>query len=194
MIRLFGVSLAVVVILVFVLVSRGALPVSETAGGSWRGWWMGGERLERLQAEFVKLEQDHQRLSQETAKRIAALEERIESQQSRLSQLDAPGGGGSIRGRLESGSVTAKQEDKEWKLANLFNRAREFRQRVEFPRPFAKPPKVIMGMVGMDFNQEKIQFVASAEEIDAKGFTVLFVTRAEERPREVRVEWLAFGQ
>ncbi|MBF0295331.1 MAG: H-type lectin domain-containing protein [Magnetococcales bacterium] len=96
--------------------------------------------------------------------------------------------------RLEHGNVAAKPEDKEWKLANLFSRTREFRQRVAFVTPFEKPPQVMLGIVLLDLQHDKIRFHAVPEAIDARGFTMLFESRAEERPREVKVEWLAFGR
>ncbi|MBF0178562.1 MAG: hypothetical protein HQM03_00905 [Magnetococcales bacterium] len=96
--------------------------------------------------------------------------------------------------RLEQGSVAAKPEDREWKLANLFSRTREFRGRVAFASPFARPPQVMLGIVLLDVQHDKIRFHATPEAIDESGFTMLFESRSEERPREVKVAWLAFGR
>ncbi|MBF0273055.1 MAG: H-type lectin domain-containing protein [Magnetococcales bacterium] len=200
MARWFWMSLTLVVILVGVLVFRGGLPVGGAGSGAgerdgqsirnnWQDWLLGGE-WNRLRSAVATLEAERSQVTR-MAERVVALETGLREQQSRLTALQAlmptPGE------RLESGSVLARQEDKEWRLASLFTRAREFRQRVAFSKPFAQPPRVMMGLVGIDFNQEKIQFLVSAEEVDAGGFTVLLVTRVEDRPREVRVSWLAFG-
>ncbi|MBF0192549.1 MAG: H-type lectin domain-containing protein [Magnetococcales bacterium] len=201
MARWFWMSLTLVVVLVGVLVFKGGLPVggagSDPGAGEgdgqparhWQSWLLGGE-WSRLRDAVATLESERSQVSR-LGERVVALETGLREQQSRLTALQAlmptPGE------RLESGSVLARQEDKEWRLASLFTRAREFRQRVAFSKPFAQPPRVMMGLVGIDFNQEKIQFLVSAEEVEAGGFTALLVTRAEERPREIRVSWLAFG-
>ncbi|MBF0260678.1 MAG: H-type lectin domain-containing protein, partial [Magnetococcales bacterium] len=99
-----------------------------------------------------------------------------------------------VESRLESGAVVARQEDKGWRIANLFQREREFRERVPFEKGFARPPRVVLGVVGMEPGQERLHFQLSVEGVDATGFTLLVMTRAEERPRELRVSWSAFGE
>ncbi|MBF0614702.1 MAG: hypothetical protein G8237_13195 [Magnetococcales bacterium] len=185
MVRFFWVSLTLVVILVGVLVWRGGVgPLPESGRGLAWPQWLVREDLTPLAESLARLETHISTLEKE----VLVQRSRIEELSQRLAARDQG------QDALESGSVTARQEDKEWKLANLFSRVREYRQRVEFARAFSVTPRVVLGIVGLDVNLEKIHFQASAEEIDAKGFTLLLMTRAEERPREVRVEWLAYGR
>lgn len=184
MFRLIGLLVAMG-LLVGLLVRGGAvtLPVTGSGGiGPVRGWLL-GEELPRLEQRTARLEAGREAMEREMADRLSALSDRLQS-------LESAAGAQ----RLEHGAVSARQDDREWHLANLFTRSREFRQRVVFSRPFDQPPRVMMGIVMLDYNQEKIRFQASPVEIDALGFTALLETRAEERPREVRVEWLAFGR
>ncbi|MBF0342504.1 MAG: H-type lectin domain-containing protein, partial [Magnetococcales bacterium] len=181
-------SLTLVVVLTGILVARGGLPVREgDTPGSWRAWLAGGEDPALWKTRLNALEEER-RLREEAAKeQLAALDARIRQLESRLAVLPEPQ-------RLESGAVLARQDDKEWHLANLFTRVREFRQRVEFSQSFAVPPRVTLGVMGMDLGPDRIHFQASAFEIDTRGFTLLLITRAEERPRELQLEWMAFGR
>ncbi|MBF0437920.1 MAG: H-type lectin domain-containing protein [Magnetococcales bacterium] len=183
---------AVIMVLVGVLVwwgdaSQASLSASKP---DIRGWLL-GDRLPRLETDVVRLEEGQKRSTSAMGERISSLEHQVEELKTLVVRLE---GVESAVARLESGAVSVRQDDGGWQLANIFTRVREFRQRVEFAKPFTQPPRVMMGIVMLDFNQEKIRFQSSAEAIDSKGFTVLFSTRAEERPREVRVEWLAFGR
>ncbi|MEO5330443.1 MAG: H-type lectin domain-containing protein [Magnetococcus sp. YQC-5] len=151
------------------------------------------KRAEQMHLEELqnKLVQDQNNSLLELRSKLLSLEGQITERNpiaERLAALEAQG----RMMRMDSGALSAKQDDKEWRLTNIFARTREFRQRVEFAKPFSEVPRVVMGIVLMDF-QEKIRFQASPEAIDLRGFTVLFETRAEERPKEVRVEWLAYG-
>lgn len=189
--------LLVMLILVVILAAREAPWVNAVVPAQWGeiDWrdWLSGGRMPRVEEGLARLEREHKQAVMAMQAELSALTGQVQALQAVADRLDAlESGTGQLR--LENGTVAAKQDDPVWRLTSIFTRVREFRGRVEFVKPFAQPPQVVMGIVMLDFNQDKIRFQASAEAIDAQGFTVLFSTQVEERPREVRVEWLAFGR
>ncbi|MEO5344793.1 MAG: H-type lectin domain-containing protein [Magnetococcus sp. YQC-9] len=193
MIRLFWLSLSLVVILSGLLFLRGGMPEGEAQPGGWRAWLLGSDALRVQQRELQEARDAQQREGvEENRTRLAAIETQLHRVLERLERLESLPK--SVDVRLEQGGVIARQEDKAWRIVNLFNREREFRERVVFEKPFSRSPRVTLGVVGMEPGLEKIHFQLTTESVDAQGFTLVVMTRAEERPRELRVSWMAFGE
>ena len=115
------------------------------------------------------------------------LRQKIASLENRLAQWEA------TPPPLAMGNVAVKKSDTGWQLTDLFSRVRQYRRRILFAHPFAKPPQIMLGITLLDLPDGKIRFHARPEKIDAQGFTLLFETRSEARIEEVQVNWLALS-
>ncbi|GAB0057663.1 hypothetical protein SIID45300_01995 [Candidatus Magnetaquicoccaceae bacterium FCR-1] len=193
MIRLFWFSLSLVVMLSGLLILRGGVPAGEGPNAGWRAWLLGEDaRRSRNEDRVAALEVGQRHGQEALLARLDAAESELHALRSRVEKLESLPR--SVEMRLESGALVVRQDDKGWRIANLFQREREFRERVTFEKGFAAPPRVMLGVVGMEPGQERLHFQLSVEGVDAAGFTLLVMTRAEERPRELRVGWSAFGE
>ena len=136
------------------------------------------ERISAMEVEQLKIP-----ILEEQLQRIATIETRL----NQLALLEKR------IGLLENGSVLAKKTDAEWTLTDMFSRLRQHRQAVVFSQDFPVPPKIMLGITMLDLPEEKVRFLARAEEIDTHGFTLVFESRSDSRIEEVQVDWLAFS-
>lgn len=96
------------------------------------------------------------------------------------------------RPTMETGSVKVRWDDSGWRLEDYFAKRRLWNQRVTFATPFAISPRMALGMTRLETGPEGSVEI-QATDVDEKGFTL--VLQAEEgRPREVKAQWLAFGE
>ncbi len=72
---------------------------------------------------------------------------------------------------------------------------REMRKAMKFSEPYAEPPVVTLAMSMWDMDQKTNQRAdISAEDITAKGFSIVFRTWGDTRVARVRADWLAIGE
>ena len=72
---------------------------------------------------------------------------------------------------------------------------RSVRHKITFSSPFVQPPHVILSLSLMDAdNSVPLRFDLKPENIDKKGFEVVFNTWLDSRFARVSVVWTAFGQ
>lgn len=149
-----------------------------------------GARLEPLEAAVTQIN-----LSAHDA-RLESLEETMTQQKEQADQrgirLDTLENLPQLR--MESGIFSADKEDKRWKLANMFSKKRVLAQRIEFSAPFKAPPRVVLGLIGIELSEKTNNFQLSAVDVDSLGFTLQFETKSEERADEVSIDWAAFGR
>jgi len=66
---------------------------------------------------------------------------------------------------------------------------------VKFEQPFAAPPLIHVGIVGLDVsNRDNLRVRVSAGAISAKGFTGRGPDLVQPRDLDVEVSWLALGR
>lgn len=147
--------------------------------------WFQDARFSLLQERVAALEVQQRRIPilEERLQGMTALEARLD----RLQLLEKR------VGVLESGFVLAKKRDAAWTLTNVFSRQRQYRRDVLFSRPFPEPPRIVLGITLINLPGEKVHFLARAEAIHVRGFTMVFETRSDSRVEEVQVDWLAFS-
>ena len=158
------------------------------------------QHLEALNAALADLEKRLQQAEAGTQEKMAAVEGRrerrlaefgggLESLDQRVDRLEAARGPDD--GFVESGLVTAKRTDNDWKLSNVFTKERRFQKEIPFARPFARPPVVMVGLTRLDLDQEKLALRIRADKVTAQGFLLIIETHSENRIDAVDVAWIA---
>ncbi|MBF0095914.1 MAG: H-type lectin domain-containing protein [Magnetococcales bacterium] len=157
---------------------------SPTSQANWLPWTP-DKQLPELQQRLAQVEERLQKGLQE-----ASLAQRVAETEQKLAQMAAipPA---SLQ--MDNGFVLVKKGDSNWKLTDIFARLRQFRQRVTFAKPFAQPPRIMLGITLIELPAEKLRLQTRAEEIDSNGFTLVFESRSESRIEEMQVDWFAFA-
>jgi hypothetical protein len=100
--------------------------------------------------------------------------------------------------RIETGKYSAGEFHELWTLGESgVSRKRTFSDEINFPRPFASPPKVMIAISGLDIIDEGAEsrksFDVQATRITTKGFTIQFAAYGDSRVMGLTVDWLAVG-
>jgi len=100
--------------------------------------------------------------------------------------------------RIENGRYSAGESQELWTLGEgSFSRKRIFSDKIDFPQPFAGPPKVMVAISGLDIIDERStsrkSFDVQAIRITTEGFTVQFTAYGDSRVMGLTVDWLAVG-
>jgi hypothetical protein len=159
-----------------------AAPPTST---SWLPWSQHDKQLPELQQRLTQVEEQLQKGLQETS-----LAQRVAQTEQKLAQMAATPPPAL---QMDNGFVLVKKGDSNWKLTDIFARLRQFRQRVTFAKPFARPPRIMLGITLIELPAEKLRLQTRAEEIDMHGFTLVFESRSESRIEEMQVDWFAIA-
>ncbi|MBF0609702.1 MAG: H-type lectin domain-containing protein [Magnetococcales bacterium] len=92
---------------------------------------------------------------------------------------------------MENGEVRVRWDDKGWYMEDFFAKRRVLNQRIPFNTSFQQPPRIFLGMTRTENGPEGSVEVLSKDP-DTSGFT-LSLQAEEGKPREVKIQWLAFG-
>lgn len=97
--------------------------------------------------------------------------------------------------KLQSGTVVnGSYQDATWKLHQGPVAERVFTRTVTFESKFAKPPKVVIGLSGLDGDGTKNNRVqVTAKDITESGFVVEYKTWFDTVLYTVWANWLAYG-
>ncbi|MEO5377663.1 MAG: H-type lectin domain-containing protein [Magnetococcus sp. DMHC-6] len=94
--------------------------------------------------------------------------------------------------RLLNGQVSVQRGDLQWKLEDIFSKRRVYQTHVSFPEPFPSPPSLVLGLTQLEMGENAMGLKVQANDIDAKGFNLIFATQSDNRVRNAAVDWLAF--
>lgn len=95
--------------------------------------------------------------------------------------------------KLQSGTVNNGYSETAWKL-DEGSGERVFTRAVTFESKFANPPKVVIGLSGLDVNATKNnRVVVTAKNITDSGFQVEYKTWSDTILYGVWADWLAYG-
>ena len=97
--------------------------------------------------------------------------------------------------RIENGKVAGEATDADWGLEEPIagGASRHTQRRVNFQSRFAGTPHVSVSIYSFDIPGNNARLDVYAEDIDNKGFDIVFHTWGDTTVHAAKAEWIAIG-